>query len=758
MALRGLEKLPIKVSLVTNIPVPYRQEVYELISKSKDIDLEVIYCATTESNRQWNLDESITGEYKYTILKKRFYSVIGNNIHLNFDIISTLIKSSPDIVITTGFNPTHLFALMYCLIRGKIHLTKTDGTFLSESKLTLMHKIVRKFVFSKSLAFIGASLGSIDLYRSYGIGYEKIFRSCLALNSHIFPDLNKERIYDYDFIFSGRLCDIKNPFFAIDVAKSVAKKRGLKMTMVILGAGELMAPLQDYVVQFKEILDVNFVGFISQKEIPSYFQRSRLFLFPTKWDPWGVVANEACASGVPVLISEYAGAANELVRDGVSGRVLPLVHDLWVNACMGIYSNLGDYHKLSHGAKQAALQYSGQNAALGVLQAINSVKNHFQLTPTPTTKFIQPYTKEVVIYQRRMTTYRIALFDKLRETLKDRGIKLKVIYGQGYKSEMLRQDEIVYHYGIFSKNRYFLNGKFSWNNLYKYFLYADLIIFPQESSLLYFYLIKVLHRGSKFAYWGHGKNFQSQGNSFLSDLIKDYFLLKCDWWFLYTKASLKVIEERTSEFKDYTILNNAIDTSEMKQYRSEISENTTINKYREWGVGDGPIALFLGSLSKEKRLGFLIDSARLIRKMIPNFQLVIVGSGNMPSIPEGIDWIHFLGRLEGYDKALAISGAKVMLNPGMIGLSILDAMAFGVPTITCDVEYHSPEIAYLTHEKIGLIISDDVFSYATVVTSLLLDKEKLDYLKNGCLNDAEIYTMNNMTANFVDGIEKALCL
>ena len=37
-------------------------------------------------------------------------------------------------------------------------------------------------------------------------------------------------------------------------------------------------------------------GFARQEDLPRWYGASRVFLFPTQWDPWGVVANEACAA------------------------------------------------------------------------------------------------------------------------------------------------------------------------------------------------------------------------------------------------------------------------------------------------------------------------------------------------------------------------------------------------------------------------------------------------------------------------------
>lgn len=52
-----------------------------------------------------------------------------------------------------------------------------------------------------------------------------------------------------------------------------------------------------------------------------YYAASDVFVFPTIYEPFGLVIAEAMASGLPVIISEVAGAA-DLIIDGVNGLLL----------------------------------------------------------------------------------------------------------------------------------------------------------------------------------------------------------------------------------------------------------------------------------------------------------------------------------------------------------------------------------------------------------------------------------------------------
>jgi UDP-glucose:(heptosyl)LPS alpha-1,3-glucosyltransferase len=57
------------------------------------------------------------------------------------------------------------------------------------------------------------------------------------------------------------------------------------------------------------------------QNVEKYYAAADLFIFPTFYDPFGMVATEAMASGLPVICSSRAGVA-ELITDGEDGLVV----------------------------------------------------------------------------------------------------------------------------------------------------------------------------------------------------------------------------------------------------------------------------------------------------------------------------------------------------------------------------------------------------------------------------------------------------
>ncbi|MBC8002287.1 MAG: glycosyltransferase, partial [Opitutaceae bacterium] len=57
-------------------------------------------------------------------------------------------------------------------------------------------------------------------------------------------------------------------------------------------------------------------GFRQIEENPVFYALADAFVLPSLWEEWGLVVNEAMACGLPVVVSETAGCAEDLLRPG----------------------------------------------------------------------------------------------------------------------------------------------------------------------------------------------------------------------------------------------------------------------------------------------------------------------------------------------------------------------------------------------------------------------------------------------------------
>ncbi|MGJ7918462.1 glycosyltransferase family 4 protein [Massilia sp. LXY-6] len=355
-----------KIVIVTNGPVPYRIPALNELATQADVDLHVLYCCGREPNRDWNLPPI---EYHCTYLRERITKIKDRYIHNNPDVIPALKRLQPDVVITSGFNPTHLYAFLYAWLTRIPHISMTDGTYDSEKALTILHRWARRFVYARSKAFLWASIGGRKLFESYGIPLDRCFRSCLCVENTKFSQSEPLGADLFDFIFCGRIESVKNPHFAFDVALAAAARLKRKTRIMYVGAGSEEQALKKRVASCEDQVEASFHGFAQQEELPQLYRSSRIFLFPSKWDPWGVVANEACAAGIPVLVSPHAGVAGELVIDGQNGYVCDLDVSLWADRAVELLTRPDIYRTFSERSRSLVSNYTFADACAGIAAA-----------------------------------------------------------------------------------------------------------------------------------------------------------------------------------------------------------------------------------------------------------------------------------------------------------------------------------------------------------------------------------------------------
>jgi glycosyltransferase involved in cell wall biosynthesis len=147
----------------------------------------------------------------------------------------------------------------------------------------------------------------------------------------------------------------------------------------------------------------------------------------------------------------------------------------------------------------------------------------------------------------------------------------------------------------------------------------------------------------------------------------------------------------------------------------------------------------------------------LIAERVKNFHLVVIGSG--PSLPDlqrdaaSRPWIHLVGIKTGRSKAAWFKAARVLLNPGAVGLHVLDSFVSGLPMVSTKTALHGPEIAYLESGVNGLLTDDDTADYASAVTRILIDNDFAAELSKRAVEASHLYSLELMVQNFLSGLE-----
>jgi glycosyltransferase involved in cell wall biosynthesis len=171
------------------------------------------------------------------------------------------------------------------------------------------------------------------------------------------------------FLYVGRLAEEKNVTGLIG-SYALYRMAGGWWPLVIVGAGPLEQALKAQAAYTGFGQDIRFEGMRSSRQLPEYYAFAGCFVLPSVREPWGLVVNEAMASGLPVIVSSRCGCAEDLVEEGANGFVFdPAVSGQLTERMMTICSLAApDRERMGQRSYEIVSRFSPDRWAEQVLQ------------------------------------------------------------------------------------------------------------------------------------------------------------------------------------------------------------------------------------------------------------------------------------------------------------------------------------------------------------------------------------------------------
>ena len=357
-----------KTIFLTNIPAPYREKMHEITYRNLNKSYHVIYCSNIDPDRKWSFPK---GKYKKTILNSKPIKLGGTYTYLWSNILTVLKKEKPKVIILGGLSVPMILSFFWAKFNSCKIIALSDSTIKSEKSLTFFHILLRVFFYKKMDAYIGISKKTINLFKKYGAKKNKCFISPLSIDNKDFKkSYKKYEKRKYDILLCGRFIPGKLFDFSINVVSKLYKERK-NLCIKLVGDG----PLKNQIISRLNKLGIKYkyAGFVKPSLLKNEYASAKLFLFPTLNDPWGVVANESCAAGTPVITCNNAGAANELIKHNFNGYILKLNTNIWKNEIKKLFNNRKTMSSMSKNALKSVKRFDSITSSKGIVNAIKFV-------------------------------------------------------------------------------------------------------------------------------------------------------------------------------------------------------------------------------------------------------------------------------------------------------------------------------------------------------------------------------------------------
>src|SRR6266478_5042905 len=247
-------------------------------------------------------------------------------------------QAKPEVVAVNGWNNFgSLIAANCCLRRGIPMVVMSESSRQDEPRTWWKEAIKRRIVGLYSAALVGGQR-HVEYLVELGMPRERVFTGYDVVDNHYFRQKadevrsqrsevrQKHALPENYFLASASFIEKKNLTKRIRAygeyrrgsemrsQKSEVSNNKAPWDLVVLGDGPLKTDLCRLISDLRLNEHVHLPGFEPYDELPVYYALANAFVHASTTEQWGLVVNEAIASGLPVIVSERCGCVPELVQ------------------------------------------------------------------------------------------------------------------------------------------------------------------------------------------------------------------------------------------------------------------------------------------------------------------------------------------------------------------------------------------------------------------------------------------------------------
>jgi glycosyltransferase involved in cell wall biosynthesis len=238
----------------------------------------------------------------------------------------------PHAVVVPGWASSWACSMLGWAIDNQVPaIVMSDSQAVDFDRIWWREWIKRRVVRTYSAAIVGGTRHARYLEQlgmsgdRIATGYDAIDNDYFAVSARRARERSEQLRRDLGlpktfFLASARFVEKKNLPLLIEAFARYRGRAGADTwSLVILGDGELRPALERDIQDRGLSSAVLLPGFKQYDTLPDYYGLASAFVHISVTEQWGLVVNEAAASGLPVIVSDRCGCAPELVENGVNG-------------------------------------------------------------------------------------------------------------------------------------------------------------------------------------------------------------------------------------------------------------------------------------------------------------------------------------------------------------------------------------------------------------------------------------------------------
>jgi glycosyltransferase involved in cell wall biosynthesis len=313
-----------RILIVTEIPAPFRIPLFNALAAKPGIELSACFLAEHDPRRSYRVyrDEFAFDE---VVLPGWSARRRGRWVMLNRGVLRLLRRVRPDVIVVGGWNQPAFWQVLAAsrVVRIPtllwVESTSSDARVAGGAAAGL-----RRLALHLASGFIVPGRASRAYLRRLGTADERIVEAPNAVDLGIFAEGVKAARADRAslrerlsldgcvFLYVGRL----EPEKGLDVL--ISAMRDVPGQLVLIGSGSLEPELRTTAGDA-----IRIVGQLSRDELVAWYAAADVLVLPSRSEPWGMVLNEGATAGLPLVATDAAGAAHDLIEPGGNGFRVP---------------------------------------------------------------------------------------------------------------------------------------------------------------------------------------------------------------------------------------------------------------------------------------------------------------------------------------------------------------------------------------------------------------------------------------------------
>jgi 1,2-diacylglycerol 3-alpha-glucosyltransferase len=266
---------------------------------------------------------------RYTLFPGKMFGVVPAT-EMRRSLFSRLRSLNPEVIAVPGWSGREALASLAWAVDSSVPVVMMSESQRRDHRRNwLGDGIKRRLLRMCSAALVGGS-PQVAYAEELGLARERIFTGYDVVDNEHFR-LGAERarqdpalrtrlgLPERFYLVCCRFVVQKNLLRLLEAYSRYCRSCASPWGLVILGDGPLRPEAERHIRGLGLEKHVSAPGAISYDALPAYYGLASAFVLPSVIEPWGLVVNEAMAAGLPVLVSEHCGCAQDLVERGRNG-------------------------------------------------------------------------------------------------------------------------------------------------------------------------------------------------------------------------------------------------------------------------------------------------------------------------------------------------------------------------------------------------------------------------------------------------------